>query len=265
MTNAIACNFLAEKLAARHLADLSPIERAELNAHIASCPACAAKKVDYDILTTRIRQLPAVVPLAATTSEFFWRGASSLQDTRARKTRAFSPLPIGTIAISAGTLVVATFLIVSLVLLQQTHSKTASQSGVASQNAMSTVSIVANSCLVPTVPGHSISCTASYIGTITDRENTISSPLQLTVRQQQGRLTGSGTLSFPTIPALPVRFTARLSGTIDDQGVVHFSIQPTAKVTISFTGSVHQREKTISGSYITNMGQAGTWKVHLMI
>ena len=262
MTDVKVCNFLAEKLATRHPVDLSPAERAELNAHIASCLACATKQADYNMLTTRIRQLPAAVPLAATTHEFFWRDAASSQRASVRPIRAFTPLPFRTISISAGTLVAAMILIVSLVLLQQTHSGTASKLSVASQNqnATSTISIAANSCPVPTTPDRAISCTASYTGNIIDGENMASSPLQLTVRQRQDVLTGSCTLSLPALSTLSTSF----SGTIDTHGKMQFRIQPDSNTIITFNGTVNPNDKTLSGSYLTNTGLTGTWSVHLL-
>ena len=38
----VPCPLWAEKLATTHPADLSPAERAALNAHVLACPACAA-------------------------------------------------------------------------------------------------------------------------------------------------------------------------------------------------------------------------------
>ena len=53
------CAAWAEKLAATHPDDLSPSERAALEAHIAECPACAAVRDEYRLMDTRILDFPA--------------------------------------------------------------------------------------------------------------------------------------------------------------------------------------------------------------
>lgn len=54
----IPCEEWAPKLAALHAGDLSSAERAELEDHLASCPACAAVRADYERLAEQVRQLP---------------------------------------------------------------------------------------------------------------------------------------------------------------------------------------------------------------
>ncbi|GAC1632358.1 MAG: hypothetical protein NVS4B7_19970 [Ktedonobacteraceae bacterium] len=52
----VPCARWAKKLAAMHPADLSPVERAKLSKHVASCAACAIVFNDYhkmDILMRR--------------------------------------------------------------------------------------------------------------------------------------------------------------------------------------------------------------------
>src|SRR2546426_12153365 len=58
------CATWAEKLALRR-EDLSPVDRADLDAHIQTCPACEAVQEDYDFLDSRLRALPppALKPL----------------------------------------------------------------------------------------------------------------------------------------------------------------------------------------------------------
>lgn len=57
------CAEWAELLAAVFPADLAPADRAALGAHLATCPACAAVKADYQRMDARIRALPAPRPL----------------------------------------------------------------------------------------------------------------------------------------------------------------------------------------------------------
>src|SRR5260370_32819568 len=58
------CKTWAEKLALRQ-EELSPAERAALDAHLRTCPACAAAQADYHFLDSRLRALPlpALKPL----------------------------------------------------------------------------------------------------------------------------------------------------------------------------------------------------------
>ncbi len=56
------CSFWAEHLAATHLDDLSSFERVALERHIASCPACAAIRAEYEAMGRKISQLPTVEP-----------------------------------------------------------------------------------------------------------------------------------------------------------------------------------------------------------
>ncbi|HCI82783.1 MAG TPA: hypothetical protein DHW02_24190 [Ktedonobacter sp.] len=53
------CNRWQHLLAARHPDDLTATERAALAQHLATCTACTVTRADYDMLTQRIRTLPA--------------------------------------------------------------------------------------------------------------------------------------------------------------------------------------------------------------
>ena len=57
MSNQPPCTSWAEKLALRH-EDLSPADRAALDAHVKDCPACEATQADYRFLDARLRALP---------------------------------------------------------------------------------------------------------------------------------------------------------------------------------------------------------------
>lgn len=52
------CDAWAEKLAATHPDDISPSERAALEAHIAECPACAIVRSEYRLMDARILDFP---------------------------------------------------------------------------------------------------------------------------------------------------------------------------------------------------------------
>lgn len=53
------CKRWQQLLAARHPDDLTATERATLEQHLATCAACTVTRADYDMLTQRIRALPA--------------------------------------------------------------------------------------------------------------------------------------------------------------------------------------------------------------
>lgn len=52
------CTEWAERLAARHPADISPADRIALNNHIASCESCAAVQAAYRAMEINVRALP---------------------------------------------------------------------------------------------------------------------------------------------------------------------------------------------------------------
>jgi len=60
---AALCAEWAPLLAASHPDDLLPNQQAALEAHVASCPACAAARADYLAMDGLIRRLPAPTPL----------------------------------------------------------------------------------------------------------------------------------------------------------------------------------------------------------
>ncbi|HJT57511.1 MAG TPA: zf-HC2 domain-containing protein, partial [Ktedonobacteraceae bacterium] len=62
-TGQTPCPFWAEKLAATHPDDLTPFDRLALETHIASCPACAAVRAEYEAMGSYLSQLPPVEPL----------------------------------------------------------------------------------------------------------------------------------------------------------------------------------------------------------
>lgn len=62
-TMPIPCPEWADKLAVGHRDDLSSAERGALNAHIATCTACAAVRDEYRAMDASILSLPVVAPL----------------------------------------------------------------------------------------------------------------------------------------------------------------------------------------------------------
>lgn len=58
-----SCNAWATRLAAAHPDDLTPTERADLEAHLASCPACSALAARYAQMDARLLHSPAPDPL----------------------------------------------------------------------------------------------------------------------------------------------------------------------------------------------------------
>lgn len=62
-TMLVPCREWADKLAANYHDDLSPAERAALNAHIATCKACTTVRDEYRAMDASILSLPVVAPL----------------------------------------------------------------------------------------------------------------------------------------------------------------------------------------------------------
>ncbi len=62
-TPSVPCAQWARKLAAAHPGDISSTERAALDNHIQSCPACASVQAEYREMDARILALPPVTPL----------------------------------------------------------------------------------------------------------------------------------------------------------------------------------------------------------
>ena len=71
MSNPPPCVAWAEKLALRQ-EDLSPADRAALDAHVKTCPSCRAAQADYHFLDARIQALPtsAMKPLPRLSTAF---------------------------------------------------------------------------------------------------------------------------------------------------------------------------------------------------
>lgn len=63
MTQLQTCSHWEGMIAARHPQDLTPTERASLNAHMATCASCAATALAYERMQQSIQALPPVQPL----------------------------------------------------------------------------------------------------------------------------------------------------------------------------------------------------------
>ena len=81
-------------------------------------------------------------------------------------------------------------------------------------------------------------------------------PMALLLQQNQAVIHGSCTLSRPfNVVNTP------LSGSVDKGGNVKFNVPLNSlKLTLHFIGSVHA-DGSMSGTYITSVGQQGTWNV----
>ncbi len=84
------CPAWETRLAAAHSSDLAPAERASLEAHLASCPACAALFARYERMDSQIRRTPAPAPLADLPPQLLALWAE--EDQRAETTG--SPRPV---------------------------------------------------------------------------------------------------------------------------------------------------------------------------
>jgi anti-sigma factor RsiW len=84
------CPAWETRLAAAHLGDLAPAERAALEEHLASCPACAALLARYERMDSQIRQTPALAPLADLPPQLLALWAE--EDQRAETTGSLRPI-----------------------------------------------------------------------------------------------------------------------------------------------------------------------------
>lgn len=69
-THPFPCPEWADALAALHPDDLSAVEQMELEAHLATCPACLQVRAGYRAMASRIERLPSVRPLAELPEQF---------------------------------------------------------------------------------------------------------------------------------------------------------------------------------------------------
>src|SRR5258708_20983739 len=128
------CPLRAENLAPTLPTDLSPAERAALNAHLTTCPAWAAGLAEYRAMDRRILSLPPVAPLTSFSPEL--AGVLTGQNTLSRamnmpgsinrpqaNTRRRSLAPI--LSTLAAVFVIAT-LITGYLFLFATHPSTLS-------------------------------------------------------------------------------------------------------------------------------------------
>ncbi len=88
------CPNWAEKLALRR-EELSSADRAALDAHIRTCPACEAVQKDYDFLDTHLRALPppALKPLPRLPLQTFMQGKEERDTTIMMKAGSATSAP----------------------------------------------------------------------------------------------------------------------------------------------------------------------------
>jgi hypothetical protein len=70
MSNSISCESINAKLDAFHDNELTPGERLELEAHVASCAACAKYLADVDAIKSSLRSLPMLTPKVDVAANF---------------------------------------------------------------------------------------------------------------------------------------------------------------------------------------------------
>ncbi len=257
MTSTKVCNTWAEKLAARHPDDLSPAERAELDAHVASCPNCGAARQEYDLLTSHIRALPAVTPLAQAPSEFLRLNA---QLERSEPVNVGSPWqtfleaiqrPFVRKFIGVGVLIAASIMIASLALFNSLNSPL--QKSISNQPNTTGVENYTSCLLLPN--GTNASCVAQYTGTIHNPLSNTTLTMRLLLQQKQKTISGS------CILPLPLGGTGPITGSVDSQGGIQFTVRfPPSIFSVHFTGVV-QTDGSIRGTYTTSDNQTGTWLV----
>lgn len=274
MTSTNICEMWAEKLAARQPEDLSPAERAALNAHVASCPRCSAIRQDYDLLTRRIHALctPVVKLSPPDPAHAPWhthrlgRSGQEQRDSErfgqkaSRMLREWPSRRIGVgITLAAASVLVALLVVTtSLPALFQASSSPQKLTSVAVQQRILTGVAKGFTKVCPLPPDQSnANCLARYTGSYTSILSDSITPMTLVVQQHQRVIRGSCTLSlFSNTVSVPI------SGSVDEKGNFTFDVTISRNLIIHFIGSVYSNG-SMSGTYTTSAGEQGTWTVKL--
>lgn len=96
----------------------------------------------------------------------------------------------------------------------------------------------------------------TYLGTVRNTTGGETSPFLLTLTQDGSHLTGSVLFSYPLAGSGP------LTGSFDAANHLRFEITSDdgSYITLEFEGSVQENPVNLSGTYVINNGQTGTWK-----
>ncbi len=257
----------AEKLAARKPEDLSPAERAALNAHVTSCTNCSVIRRDYDLLTRRIRVLrtPAVKLSPPNPANAPWhtqqpgfsglgrRSHGSFGQKMSRMIPQSSSRRIG-----LGMALAATSILIALLALFLGYSSLQESAQVSVEQTITTAAVKGFTSICPLPPDQSnANCFARYTGNYTSTLNKSSIPITLVIQQRQRVISGSCTLSLSsTTVNIPI------SGSVDEKGNFKLDIIISHNLIIHFVGSVYSNG-SMSGTYTTSTGERGTWTVKL--
>ena len=276
MTSTNICEMWAEKLAARRPEDLSPAERVALNAHVASCPHCAAIGQDYDLLTKHVRALrtPAVRLSPPDPAYAPWhthrlgrsgrgqRDSERFGQKMSRMLREWSSRRIGVgIALAAASVLVALLVVTtSLPALFQASISPQKPALVAVKQTTLTGVAKGFTKVCPLPPDQSdATCQARYTGSYTSILTHSSIPMTLFLQQNRRLIRGTCVLSLP-FNTVSVSVS---SGSIDEKGDFKFDVSiGSPSLIIHFIGSVYSNG-SMSGTYTTSTGQQGTWTVKL--
>jgi hypothetical protein len=252
MASIMPCNLWAEKLATRHVEDLSAVERADLNMHVATCPNCAEVRRQYDILSARIYTLPPVEPFPQNSAELPWNYGQHMPSQRKNAIGLQKPFSrkagIG-LAFLAALCIIA----VSLGLV--------SQFSASPQKLVSNKATPGNNegCLLSASENNT--CSASYTGKIFNSQSHNTSTMFLSLQQNQQNITGSYIFSPPFLIAnIPIT-GGPISGNVHPNREIIFTIRNNEfDLSLQFTGTI-QTNGSMSGTIRFSNKQIGTWSV----
>lgn len=105
-------------------------------------------------------------------------------------------------------------------------------------------------------PANAPNIAGTYLGTVRNTTGGETSPFVLALVQDGTHLTGSVLFSYPLAGSGP------LTGSFDAANHLRFEItsDDDSYITLEFEGSVRENPVNLSGTYVINNGQTGTWK-----
>jgi hypothetical protein len=257
MKTSKSCHLWIEKFAT--LESLLPTEREAFNAHIASCPNCAATINEYSILTTRIQALPTVKSLTQTTPTFLWQEVQvkRLQSKdMAHCWRLFPlrfPVPFAkNNNIQGVLLVILCIVVISLTVFYSLRLQSASNGSNVYDTTLSTAKNLSSLCIVLSVNQHN-TCTNRFVGSIHNTTSHLTSTMFLFIQEDQRTIRGYCRVYSPLIKS------GSLLGSITVDKHIEFTIYDSQSVlTFHFTGAIYS-DGSINGTYTTSDSQTGDW------
>jgi hypothetical protein len=221
------CSFWKNKLAVGHPDDLSPIERNDLNEHMAICPQCAAAHAAFNAVHARLRSLPPT------------RGRLSLTIPAPSRVRFFT----NAFNTAMPMLIIGGMVLVWVFLLSFHHYHSTLTGAIPPPTLpLPTLAPISSATVAATVtPSNSTHLFQSYKGTLQELSTNVPSQMTLThVLQNGGLISGSFTSTL---------MRGSFSGHLDSSKHIFFTVaNPSGGAPLFFTGTV-QSAGNMEGSF----------------